>query len=97
MGGRKLSRLSIHSPTRQPGAETLIIAPQQGCIKMSRGFFRLWVVASAVWVAVTVLALFHDNRPDALQITLEASLVPPAILLALGFMLRWALTGFSGR
>jgi hypothetical protein len=61
---------------------------------MARGLFRLWLVGTAVWVALSMFVEGYDGRPDALEIYLKAALVPPAIILLLGAMLFWAIKGF---
>jgi hypothetical protein len=62
-----------------------------------RGLFRLWVMASVIWV-VAVIALF---LPAALGEDLHGwfglaafVVLPPVLLLMLGRTLGWVLSGF---
>jgi hypothetical protein len=64
---------------------------------MGRGFFRLWIVLTLVWGAFIIFAFGYDTRPDAFAIAAKAILIPSIIVLAIGFLLRWALRGFSHR
>jgi hypothetical protein len=62
-----------------------------------RGLFRLWLVGTIVWAALIFLASSRDTRPEAATLTVEAAFVPPAIVLVVGAMLIWAVSGFSDR
>lgn len=71
-------------------------------MNVRRGLFRLWIVLTAVW-AVFVVALVwqpfvateqFEARRDLLQFAAGMFAVPPAVVLALGAALFWALSGF---
>lgn len=64
-------------------------------MNVRRGFFRLWLVVSALWV-VLALAVTPSNtlRSDFL-IALLAAITPPLVLLVLGVVVAWALAGFK--
>lgn len=62
---------------------------------MGRGLFRLSAVATISWAGFLLFVLAYDSRSDALEIFLEAVLVPPAIIVIVGLMLRSAFKGFS--
>lgn len=64
---------------------------------MARGMFRLWLVASVLWISFAFLGSSGDSRPDAVTILLEIALVPPGVILIIGLMLGWAFKGFSRR
>jgi len=64
---------------------------------MGRGLFRLWLVATALWAGFWLFVLMYDSRPNALEIYLQVALLPPAVILIIGLMLRWAFKGFSRR
>jgi hypothetical protein len=61
---------------------------------MGRGLFRLWMVATILWAVFLLFVSAYDSRPNALEIYFEAALVPPAVILIIGLMLRWAFKGF---
>jgi hypothetical protein len=74
-------------------------------MNIKRGLFRLWVVASVIWVVFLVtMVIIHaidvDKYPSAkdYQILALLSVVPPAALLAIGnignFVL-WIIKGFK--
>jgi hypothetical protein len=64
----------------------------------SRGLFRLWIVATVVWVIVVcgVTPLPDEFRWDweLFLKVVAASLGPPILLLPVGAALLWAVRGF---
>jgi hypothetical protein len=76
-----------------------------------RGFWRLWLVASVLWAAgLTIYAIFvmwdyaravraagADPGPMLYDIAalLIAVLIPPALVLAMGLVIGWIISGFG--
>jgi hypothetical protein len=68
---------------------------------MWRGLFRLWVVGAALWAGVLGFLTFGPIGPNLNSFSenmtsyVQVAVIPPIIILAIGFMLRWAFGGFS--
>lgn len=62
---------------------------------MNRGFFRIWVVVSALWCALILFLMTVDGWPPARNVIAVAT-IPPLILFALGIAVRWIFYGFTG-
>ena len=69
-------------------------------IKWKKGFFRIWVVATAVWLIICTLRVIDGvNVPMAgWELTL-VFIVPPALLAIVFFVLppvyKWIYKGFK--
>jgi len=66
-----------------------------------RGFFRFWIVASALWIALSA-ALFADGSGYAWNninffMLIGMVLLPPGVLFLVGLALIWVATGFTNR
>jgi hypothetical protein len=71
-------------------------------MNITRGLFRLWLVLSGLWSIgfLMILAVDKNKHPDAglwafWVVMFLASLIPPALILALGSVLLWAFRGFQ--
>jgi hypothetical protein len=68
-------------------------------INWDRGFIRLWCLTSGAWAASWAIYATISNLDDglwtgaAIKIPVALS-APPAALLVIGFMTKWALRGF---
>ena len=68
---------------------------------MWRGLFRLWVVVSVLWAGFLGFLIFGPVGPhinsfaEDMSSYLQVAIVPPIIILVVGFMLRWVVKGFS--
>jgi hypothetical protein len=63
-----------------------------------RGFFRLWLVASGLWLVLNatldLFAIPDLLRPENASHLLGLAFGPPAALLVIGAAVGWALQGF---
>ena len=69
-------------------------------VNWDRGLFRLWCLSSAAWAMSWALYATISNLGDGLwtgaAITIPVALcAPPAALLLIGLMTKWALRGFG--
>jgi len=58
-----------------------------------KGFFRLWLLASSVWVIVTG-SVWITKGCYNLSACSEMTFLPPIIALLLGMGFMWAFSGF---
>jgi hypothetical protein len=66
-------------------------------MRWKRGLFRLWLVASFLWVALMALRTAHDDVPPSLEDWILVLATPPIVVLLIGWSLAWALSGFRNR
>ena len=67
-------------------------------VNVRRGLFRLWLGVSGLWVVLvggTFWFIGLPAREDAANIVVFFVLVPPLVLLALGYFLVWVAKGFQ--
>ncbi len=66
---------------------------QRGGIRWTRGFFRLWIVSSSLWI-LFCLALWLATDDITGGVAAAVAAVPPTFVLCLGMSIVWALRGF---
>jgi hypothetical protein len=72
-----------------------IRSPQGICV-----LGRIWVVLSVLWIAIWYMSVAgHIGEPGymSLQTATEWALVPPAVVVALFFVLEWIVHGAARR
>jgi hypothetical protein len=64
---------------------------------MIKGFSRLWLVLTVLWVALVALVtwlVWISNNPLVPDLIVLGAVGPPLIVLAIGAFLRWSFRGF---
>ena len=59
-----------------------------------KGFFRLWLLASSIWVIVLMVAASKNFSKHDLLFDLGITFLPPVIALVFGIGFMWAFSGF---
>lgn len=96
----RIGFLSVQDDGHQPPAISGVEMPQRN---WSRGFFRLWLVGSIIWIGIAiVMSILFAHWPEEFRYQLQEILAifgvvigPPAATLILGLALRWILQGFQ--
>jgi len=60
-------------------------------MNIKRGFFRLWVVISVLWLVLCLLLAQGIPSPNHVPLVVT----PPAVLFLFGWTALWALSGFK--
>ncbi len=63
---------------------------------MLKGLFRLWLLLTVVWVALTLLVTLGEARPDVV-VRIQTALIPPGAFLVVGIMLASMFAGLRDR
>lgn len=62
------------------------------------GLFRLWIVASVLWVALWIVAIPTSDNPNKLFAEIHWLIwVPPMLAFIIGSMLAWVAKGFRSQ
>lgn len=60
---------------------------------VAKGLFRLWIVASGLWVAFWIFIYAYDRTGDFFSY-LPLLATPPLTILGIGWLFLWAFRGF---
>jgi hypothetical protein len=71
-------------------------------IRWRRGFFRVWVVLSVLWIGFVIVLTLQTFLPEPTppakgDSAVQRAITPPLALGAIGFAFTWIIRGFRRR